>query len=90
MAEGLKTISHQSVHIRYLTPSPYGHSPYLICDEQGESIKSAAPNLIPSGALWVSPFSPMLRSNIGETQKKQSFLRKGIRDMKRQSPLISY
>ena len=71
-------------------PSPYGHSPYLICDEQGERIKSAAPNLIPSGALWVSPFSPMLLRNIGETQKKQSFLRKGIRGMKRQSPPISY
>ena len=73
-----------------LTPSPYGHSPYLICDEQGERIKSAAPNLISSGALWVSPFSPMLLRNIGETQKKQSFLRKGIRGMKRQSPPISY
>mgnify|MGYP003200416802 CR=1 FL=1 len=52
-----------------------GHSPYLICDEQGERIKSAAPNLIPSGALWVSPFSPMSLRNIGETPKKQSFLR---------------
>ncbi|GEM_PF-417992 len=73
------------------TPSsPYGHSPYLICDEQGERIKSAAPNLIPSGALWVSPFSPMSLRNIGETPKKQSFLRKGIRGMKRQSPPISY
>ena len=67
-----------------------GHSPYLLCDEQGERIKSAAPNLIPSGALWVSPFSPMSLRNIGETPKKQSFLRRGIRGMKRQSPLISY
>jgi len=90
VAERLKTTSHQSVHIRYLTPSPYGHSPYLICDEQGERIKNAAPNLISSGALWVSPFSSMLLRNIEETQKKQSFLRKGIRGMKRQSPLISY
>lgn len=32
----------------------------------------------------------MLLRNIEETQKKQSFLRKGIRGMKRQSPLISY
>ena len=47
-------------------------------------------NLISSGALWVSPFSSMLLRNIEETQKKQSFLRKGIRGMKRQSPLISY
>ena len=26
----------------FLTPSPYGHSPYLICDEQRERIKSVA------------------------------------------------
>ena len=69
MAEGLKTTSHQSVHIRYLTPSPYGHSPYLICDEQGERIKSAAPNLIPSGALWVSPFSPIASQHRRDTEE---------------------
>lgn len=67
-----------------------GHSPILSAMRQGERIKSAAPNLIPSGALWVSPFSPMSLRNIGETPKKQSFLRRGIRGMKRQSPLISY
>jgi hypothetical protein len=52
------------------TPSsPYGHSPYLICDEQGERIKSAAPNLIPSGALWVSPFSPIASQHRRDTEE---------------------
>ena len=67
-----------------------GTPPISSAIEQGERIKNAAPNLISSGALWVSPFSSMLLRNIEETQKKQSFLRKGIRGMKRQSPLISY
>ena len=25
----------------FLTPSPYGHSPYLICDEQRERVKAS-------------------------------------------------
>ena len=50
-----------------------GHSPYLICDEQGERIKSAAPNLIPSGALWVSPFSPMSLRNMERHRRNNRF-----------------
>lgn len=46
-----------------------GTPPYLICDEQGERIKSAAPNLIPSGALWVSPFSPIASQHRRDTKE---------------------
>ena len=63
-----------------------GTPPISSAMSRGRGFKVLLRTFIPP-ALCVSS---MLRSNIEETQKKQSFLRKGIRGMKRQSPLISY
>ena len=57
MTEGLKKTSHQSVYIGYSTPSPYGHSPYLIYDEQRERIENGISRFGTKIALYPSPLS---------------------------------
>ena len=63
-----------------------GTPPISSAMSRGRGLKVLLRTLFPP-ALCVSS---MLLRNIEETQKKQSFLRKGIRGMKRQSPPISY
>ena len=44
-------------YIRYSTPSPYGHSPYLIYDEQRERIENGISRFGTKIALHPSPLS---------------------------------
>jgi hypothetical protein len=49
----------------FSTPSPFGHSPYLICDEQRESIESITLNrFIPSELCGVFSSSPAVSRSI--------------------------
>ena len=50
-------------YIIFLTPSPYGHSPYLICDEQRERVKAS----LWTAFLFCEDFSYIsLRHIVGE------------------------
>ena len=66
-----------------------GTPPISSAKSRGRGLKVLLRTLFPPALCGYLPSLLLLR-NIGETQKKQSFLRKGIRGMKRQSPPISY
>ena len=66
-----------------------GTPPISSAMSRGRGLKVLLRTLFPPALCGYLPSLLLLR-NIGETQKKQSFLRKGIRGMKRQSPPISY
>ena len=62
-----------------------GTPPISSAMSRGRGLKVLLRTLFPPALCGYLPSLLLLR-NIGETQKKQSFLRKGIRGMKRQSP----
>ena len=66
-----------------------GTPPISSAMSRGRGLKVLLRTLFPPALCGYLPSLLLLR-NIEETQKKQSFLRRGIRGMKRQSPLISY
>ena len=57
MTEGLKSAISSVGLYRIFTPSPYGHSPYLIYDEQRERIEYGISRFGTKIALYPSPLS---------------------------------
>ena len=74
MTKELKKTSHQSVYISYLTPSPYGHSPYLIYDEQRERIENGISRFGTKIALYPFPLSHNTTGRGEGIKKTQQYL----------------
>ncbi len=74
MTKELKKTSHQSVYIRYSTPSPYEHSPYLIYDEQRERIENGISRFGTKIALYPFPLSHNTTDRGEGIKKTQQYL----------------